>query len=102
MTGDWEAIRQLLHELEFFTKGPLLLYESKPCVSDTTNQACKSPVFPHAVEYGVDPQLTRQLRGLLLKRFFQAASRRSLRLFISDEAGQNGDTYLLNSGLIST
>src|SRR5438094_6785171 len=34
-TGDWEAIRQLLHELEFFTKGPLLralLYEAKPCV----------------------------------------------------------------------
>jgi MoxR-like ATPase len=33
--GDWEAIRKLLHELEFFTKGPLLralLYEDKPCV----------------------------------------------------------------------
>src|SRR2546427_3882589 len=33
--GDWEAIRKLLHELEFFTKGPLLralLYETKPCV----------------------------------------------------------------------
>src|SRR5438093_5517072 len=33
--GEWEAIRQLLHELEFFTKGPLLralLYETKPCV----------------------------------------------------------------------
>ena len=33
--GDWDAIRQLLHELDFFTKGPLLralLYESKPCV----------------------------------------------------------------------
>src|SRR6266403_4522322 len=33
--GDWEAIRKLLHELEFFTKGPLLralLYENKPCV----------------------------------------------------------------------
>src|SRR3989475_784324 len=33
--GDWEAIRKLLHELEFFTKGPLvraLLYEAKPCV----------------------------------------------------------------------
>ena len=32
---DWEAIRKLLHELEFFTKGPLLralLYEDKPCV----------------------------------------------------------------------
>jgi len=35
VSGDWEAIRQLLHELEFFTKGPLLralLYELKPCV----------------------------------------------------------------------
>ena len=34
-TGDWEAIRQLLHDLEFFTKGPLLralMYEGKPCV----------------------------------------------------------------------
>src|SRR5881396_2418623 len=33
--GDWDAIRQLLHELDFFTKGPLLralLYEAKPCV----------------------------------------------------------------------
>src|SRR5205809_4733753 len=33
--GDWEAIRHLLHELEFFSKGPLLralLYEAKPCV----------------------------------------------------------------------
>src|SRR4051812_3671604 len=33
--GDWEAIRQQLHSLEFFTKGPLLralLYEEKPCV----------------------------------------------------------------------
>src|SRR6267143_6224802 len=33
--GDWEAIRKLLHELEFFTKGPLLralLNEAKPCV----------------------------------------------------------------------
>src|SRR6266581_8179268 len=33
--GDWEAIRQELHSLEFFTKGPLLralLYEEKPCV----------------------------------------------------------------------
>jgi MoxR-like ATPase len=32
---DWEAIRQELHSLEFFTKGPLLrapLYEDKPCV----------------------------------------------------------------------
>ena len=35
VSGDWETIRQLLHELDFFTKGPLLralLYESKPCV----------------------------------------------------------------------
>src|SRR6266566_8049327 len=35
MNGDWEAIRRRLHELDFFTKGPLLralLYESKPCV----------------------------------------------------------------------
>src|SRR5207245_4604835 len=33
--GDWEAVQKLLHELEFFTKGPLLralLYEAKPCV----------------------------------------------------------------------
>jgi DNA polymerase III delta prime subunit len=33
--SDWEAIRQQLHSLEFFTKGPLLralLYEDKPCV----------------------------------------------------------------------
>src|SRR3989449_2509922 len=33
--GDWEAIRQELHALEFFTKGPLLralLYEERPCV----------------------------------------------------------------------
>jgi len=33
--SDWEAIRQQLHSLEFFTKGPLLralLYEEKPCV----------------------------------------------------------------------
>src|SRR6266571_1021201 len=33
--SDWEAIRQRLHSLEFFTKGPLLralLYEEKPCV----------------------------------------------------------------------
>src|SRR5678816_1698814 len=32
---DWDAIRQELHGLEFFTKGPLLralLYEKKPCV----------------------------------------------------------------------
>jgi MoxR-like ATPase len=32
---DWEAIRQELHGLEFFTKGPLLralLYEERPCV----------------------------------------------------------------------
>ena len=32
---DWEAIRQELHGLEFFTRGPLLralLYEDKPCV----------------------------------------------------------------------
>jgi MoxR-like ATPase len=32
---DWEAVRRLLHELDFFTKGPLLralLYETKPCV----------------------------------------------------------------------
>jgi MoxR-like ATPase len=35
ITRDWEAIRQELHGLEFFTKGPLLralLYEEKPCV----------------------------------------------------------------------
>src|SRR2546426_11601110 len=35
ISGDWEAIRKLLHELEFFTKGPLLralLYADKPCV----------------------------------------------------------------------
>src|SRR5437762_3711647 len=35
ISGDWEAIRKLLHELEFFTKGPLLralLYDEKPCV----------------------------------------------------------------------
>jgi MoxR-like ATPase len=35
ITRDWEAIRQELHSLEFFTKGPLLralLYEEKPCV----------------------------------------------------------------------
>src|SRR5215471_6733444 len=34
-SGDWEAVRQELHGLEFFTKGPLLralLYEEKPCV----------------------------------------------------------------------
>src|SRR6266704_2726253 len=32
---DWEALRQQLHGLEFFTKGPLLralLYETRPCV----------------------------------------------------------------------
>src|SRR5207244_5599921 len=32
---DWEAIRESLHGLEFFTKGPLLralLCEGKPCV----------------------------------------------------------------------
>jgi MoxR-like ATPase len=32
---DWEAIRQELHGLDFFTKGPLLralLHEDKPCV----------------------------------------------------------------------
>lgn len=32
---DWEALRQELHGLEFFTKAPLLralLYENKPCV----------------------------------------------------------------------
>src|SRR5215470_9594078 len=35
ITRDWEAIRQELHSLEFFTKGPLLralLYEERPCV----------------------------------------------------------------------
>src|SRR5438876_7489011 len=35
ISGDWEAMRQELHSLEFFTKGPLLralLYEEKPCV----------------------------------------------------------------------
>jgi MoxR-like ATPase len=35
ITRDWESIRQELHSLEFFTKGPLLralLYEEKPCV----------------------------------------------------------------------
>src|SRR5260370_24682608 len=34
-SGDWEAVRQELHALEFFTKGPILralLYEEKPCV----------------------------------------------------------------------
>jgi MoxR-like ATPase len=33
--SDWESIRQQLHSLEFFTKGPLLralLCENKPCV----------------------------------------------------------------------
>jgi MoxR-like ATPase len=35
VSSGWEAIRQELHGLEFFTKGPLLralLYEWKPCV----------------------------------------------------------------------
>src|SRR5881394_1381398 len=35
INGDWEAIRQELHGLEFFTKGPLLralLREDEPCV----------------------------------------------------------------------
>lgn len=35
VSGDWEGIRQELHGLEFFIKGPLLralLYEWKPCV----------------------------------------------------------------------
>src|SRR6266581_9755095 len=35
ISGDWEAIRQELHGLEFFTKGPLLralLHDDKPCV----------------------------------------------------------------------
>jgi MoxR-like ATPase len=34
-SGDWEMTRQRLHQLEFFTKGPLvraLLYEPNPCV----------------------------------------------------------------------
>jgi MoxR-like ATPase len=34
-TGDWEAVRQELHGLSFFTEGPLLralLQEEKPCV----------------------------------------------------------------------
>ena len=34
-TGDWEAVRQQLHGLSFFTEGPLLralLQEEKPCV----------------------------------------------------------------------
>jgi MoxR-like ATPase len=34
-SGDWETVRQEVHALEFFTKGPLLralLYEEKPCV----------------------------------------------------------------------
>ncbi|HME99465.1 MAG TPA: MoxR family ATPase [Terriglobia bacterium] len=33
--GDWDSIREELHGLEFFSKGPILralLYESKPCV----------------------------------------------------------------------
>src|SRR5437867_4854967 len=35
VSGDWDAIRCLLHALDFFTNGPLLralLYDSKPCV----------------------------------------------------------------------
>src|SRR5882762_7207394 len=35
INGDWEATRQELHGLEFFTQGPLLralLHEHKPCV----------------------------------------------------------------------
>jgi MoxR-like ATPase len=35
ISGDWEAMRQVLHGLEFFTKGPLLralLQEERPCV----------------------------------------------------------------------
>ena len=35
INGDWEAIRQELHGLEFFTQGPLLralLHEQNPCV----------------------------------------------------------------------
>src|SRR5881397_4151581 len=35
INADWEAIRRELHDLDFFTKGPLLralLYEDKPCV----------------------------------------------------------------------
>src|SRR5213594_2413382 len=34
LSGDWDAIRQELHGLEFFTKGPLLraLLHEKPCV----------------------------------------------------------------------
>jgi MoxR-like ATPase len=35
VSNDWEVIRQELHGLQFFTKGPLLralLYEWKPCV----------------------------------------------------------------------
>ncbi len=34
LSGDWDAIRQDLHGLEFFTKGPLLraLLHEKPCV----------------------------------------------------------------------
>src|SRR6266487_176022 len=34
-SGDWESIRQEVHGLEFFTKGPLLralLYEERACV----------------------------------------------------------------------
>jgi MoxR-like ATPase len=35
VSDGWEAIRRVVHELDFFTKGPLLralLYEPKPCV----------------------------------------------------------------------
>src|SRR5215472_3214125 len=49
--GDWEKIRQELHGLEFFTKGPLLralLYEARPCVLlvdeiDKVDQAFGAP-----------------------------------------------------------
>jgi MoxR-like ATPase len=35
INGDWDAVRQVLHGLQFFTMGPLLralLHEKKPCV----------------------------------------------------------------------
>jgi MoxR-like ATPase len=35
LNDDWEGIRQELHDLQFFTRGPLLralLYEDRPCV----------------------------------------------------------------------
>ena len=35
ISGDWDGIRQILHGLDFFSKGPLLralMYEAKPCV----------------------------------------------------------------------